>query len=181
MELRESVALQETGLLRQLSSLAASSTNDSVLIIQNHSNLQPQFAVYAENPEFTSGQHPDKVFTSIYQASLKVASTSGSAPFVLADCSPATSEEYSRRIFVVTGYAHQKLEKGLELLPSDTKLLKLSTKTSSAQSSCTVTIPAESEPAFMQVGTEVKTPPTLSEGEIQIEVDTSFKYPGAGR
>lgn len=181
MELRESIALPETGLFNQQSSLAASSENDSVLIIQNHSDLQQEFVVYAENPEFTSGQYPDKVFTSIYQASLKVASSSGSASFVLADCSPATSEEYSRHIFVVTGHAHQKLEKGVELFPSDTKLLKLGTKTSSTQSSCTVTIPADSEPTFIQVGTKGKTPPRLSEGEIQIEVDTSFKYPGAGR
>ncbi|KAJ4287280.1 hypothetical protein N0V90_012678 [Kalmusia sp. IMI 367209] len=188
MQLREPIALPERVLLSQLASFmaqpnetpapSASTRNDSVLMVQNRSYADQQFVVFAEKPEFTSGQYPDKIFTTVYQASLKVASSSGSATFVLADCSIPTSDEYSRRIYVMTGHAHTKLGDGVTLYPNDTKVLKLSTETRSTQSSCTVTIPAESAPRFLK--NEVEKPPQLSDGEVQIKVDTSFRYPDAG-
>ena len=50
-------------------------------------------------------------------------------------------------------------------------------KVSLCNRGCTVTMSADPEPTFIQVETKVKTPPKLSEGEIQTEVNTSFIYP----
>jgi hypothetical protein len=180
MRIQNPMELPTNVLLNQLS-LAPSSNNDSVLIVQNHSSLPQQFVLFASNPEFTSGQYPDQIFTSVYQASLKVAPSSGTVTFVVADCEPAATEESNRRVYVVTGRARKKLGKGVILYNNDTTLLKLATKDSSRQACCTVTIPSDWEPSFAKADTASRPLPKLDEGEIQIQVDTSFSYPSDGR
>lgn len=183
-------------------------TQRGVLTVRNASLRPASFAIATAPPTFLHLSKPERVWMSIYQASLRVAGGSGSHSFILPPAAsfPASSSSSSsstsitttagltlaaarawqRPVYVVAGCAREPPAPGVTLFASDYRLLRGGDGIGPAER-CVMTMPDGSEATFSDAaglgGDNDDDDDNAEErlGTISIYIDNSFSYPHKGR
>jgi hypothetical protein len=153
------------------------------LTVRNYSSRPQSFVLLASPPAFAPLAVPDIVRHCVYQASMLVATETGSHTFVIPILGGQAGVEDGAAaagpVYAVTGSARQKPEAGVTLFVSDVHTLREGDGVGPGER-CVMTMPDGFEAAFskakMPKDPDDDDPVANSKGTVGIEVDNSFGF-----